>query len=163
MAARRVTDALLFLLAAAIPLSTTAMEGAVLALGVLTLLTAARRQSPVRATPLDGVLGLFYATLALSTVVSGHLREATGWARLWVVVTYFVVFWWLRDRRQTIRFVYVLDDESGAPGRPPRRTGCSSTPPAPTGTAPPSAGPSSFTPAKRAARAMRSWVSFATT
>src|SRR2546429_9437726 len=84
------------------------MEGAVLALGVLTLLTAARRQSPVRATPLDGVLGLFYATLALSTVVSGHLREATGWARLWVVVTYFVVFWWLRDRRQTIRFMYVL-------------------------------------------------------
>ena len=108
MAARRVTDALLFLLAAAIPLSTTAMEGAVLALGVLTLLTAARRQSPVRATPLDGVLGLFYATLALSTVVSGHLREATGWARLWVVLTYFVVFWWLRDRRQAIRFVYVL-------------------------------------------------------
>src|SRR5439155_281332 len=84
------------------------MEGAVLALGALTLFTAARRQSPVRATPLDGVLGLFYATLALSTVVSGHLREATGWARLWVVLTYFVVFWWLRDRRQTIRFVYVL-------------------------------------------------------
>ena len=80
MAARRVADALLFLLAAAIPLSTTAMEGAVLALGALTLFTAARRQSPVRATPLDGVLGLFYATLALSTVVSGHLREATGWA-----------------------------------------------------------------------------------
>ena len=101
-------DALLFLLAAAIPLSTTAMEGAVLALGVLTLFAAASGQTPVRATPLDGVLGLFYATLALSTVASGHLRDATGWERLWVVLTYFVVFWWLRDRRQTIRFVYAF-------------------------------------------------------
>ena len=101
-------DALLFLLAAAIPLSTTAMEGAVLALGALTLLAAARGQPPVRATPLDGVLGLFYATLALSTVASGHLRDATGWARLWVVLTYFVVFWWLRDPRQAVRVVAVL-------------------------------------------------------
>src|SRR5439155_1284549 len=61
-----------------------------------------------RATPLDGVLGLFYGTLAASTLVSGHPLEATGWARLWVVLTYFVVFWWLRDRRQAIRFVHVL-------------------------------------------------------
>ena len=108
MAARRLADALLLLLAASVPLSTTGMEAAVLALGGLTLLGAAGGWARVRATPLDGVLGLFYGTLAASTLVSGHPLEATGWARLWVVLTYFVVFWWLRDRRQAIRFVHVL-------------------------------------------------------
>ncbi len=108
MAARRLADALLLLLAASVPLSTTGMEAAVLALGGLTLLGAAGGRAPVRATPLDGVLGLFYGTLALSTLASGHPLEASGWARLWVVLTYFVVFWWLRDRRQAIRVVHVL-------------------------------------------------------
>src|SRR5207249_4343176 len=108
VAARRLADALLLLLAASVPLSTTGMEAAVLALGGLTLLGAAGGRAPVRATPLDGVLGLFYGTLALSTLASGHPLEASGWARLWVVLTYFVVFWWLRDRRQAIRVVHVL-------------------------------------------------------
>jgi len=106
--ARRLADALLLLLAASVPLSTTGMEGAVLALGGLTLLGAVGGRAPVRATPLDGVLGLFYGALALSTLASGHPLEAAGWARLWVVLTYFVVFWWLRDRSQAIRLVRVL-------------------------------------------------------
>src|SRR5437870_4735734 len=108
VAARRLADALLLLLAASVPLSTTGMEAAVLALGGLTLLGAGGGWAPVRPTPLDGVLGLFYGTLALSTLASGHPLEASGWARLWVVLTYFVVFWWLRDRRQAIRVVHVL-------------------------------------------------------
>ena len=108
MAARRLADALLFLLALSVPLSTTGMEAAVLGLGGLTLLDAVRGRAPVRATPLDAVLGLFYGTLALSTLASGHPLQAAGWMRLWVVLTYFVVFWWLRDRRQAVRLVQAL-------------------------------------------------------
>jgi len=105
---RRLADALLLLLAASVPLSTTGMEAAVLGLGGLTLFGAVGGRAPVRATPLDGVLGLFYGTLALSSVASGHPLQASGWARLWVVLTYFVVFWWLRDRSHAVRLVRVL-------------------------------------------------------
>jgi hypothetical protein len=105
---RRIADALLALLAASIPLSTTGMEGAVLALGGLTLLAGVRGAAPVRRTPLDSVLAIFYATLALSTLASGHPFAASGWQRLWVVLTFFVVAWWVRDRRHAARLATVV-------------------------------------------------------
>ncbi|HLK10441.1 MAG TPA: O-antigen ligase family protein [Candidatus Binatia bacterium] len=105
---RRIADALLALTAASIPLSTTGMEGGVLGLGGLTLLAAARGTAVVGRTPLDGVLAIFYATLALSTVASGHPLEATGWLRLWVVLTFFVVAWWVRDRRHAVRLAGIV-------------------------------------------------------
>jgi hypothetical protein len=105
---RRVADGLLMLIVATIPLSTTGMEAGVIGLGVLTLLGVARRWNVVRATPLDGALGLFYATLALSTLASLHPLEAVGWARLWVVLAYFTVFWWVRDRDHAVRLARAL-------------------------------------------------------
>jgi O-antigen ligase len=67
-----------------------------------------RRWGIVRRTPLDGVLALFYGTLALSTLLSGHPLEASGWLRLWVVLAYFSVFWWLRDRGHAVRVTRLL-------------------------------------------------------
>ena len=104
----RAADALLVGVAAAIPLSTTGMQVGVLALGALTVGALIARWPVVRATPLDGVLGLFYGVLACSTLASGHPFDAGGWHRLWVVVAYFVVFWWLRDRAQVVRLARIL-------------------------------------------------------
>jgi O-antigen ligase len=105
---RRVADALLVLTVAAIPLSTTGMESGVIGLGVLAALGVAFRWGAVRATPLDTALGVFYGTLALSTLASLHPLEAEGWARLWVVLAYYGVFWWIRDRTQAVRLARVL-------------------------------------------------------
>ena len=106
--ARRLADGLLVLTAAGIPLSTTGMEAGVIGLGGLTLAAVVAGWPVVRRTPLDGVLALFYATLALTTLASGRPLEAVGWARLWVVLTFFVVFWWLRDRTHGERLVRVV-------------------------------------------------------
>jgi hypothetical protein len=106
--ARRLADGLLILTAAGIPISTTGMQIGAIGLGALSVLAAVARWPVVRATPLDGALGLFYATLALSTLASGDPLGASGWARLWVVVTYFGVFWWLRDRSHAVRLIRVL-------------------------------------------------------
>jgi hypothetical protein len=106
--ARRLADVLLAFTAASISLSTTGMQVGILALGALSLVSLVRGWRVVRGTPLDGVLGLFFGILALSTLASGHPLEATGWSRAWVVLAYFVVFWWLRDRAHAVRFVRVL-------------------------------------------------------
>jgi len=106
--ARRAADALLMVTAAAVPLSTTGMEAALLGLAALTLFGALARWAVVRRTPLDGVLAILCTTLAVSTVASGHLFQATGWLSRWVVLAYFLTFWWLRDLRQGVRLVRVL-------------------------------------------------------
>ena len=100
---RRTADVLLGFTAASIPLSTTGMEAGVIALAGLATLAAVRGWGVVRRTPLDGVLLLFYATLALSTLASGRPLEASGWSRAWFVVAYFAVFWWLRDAAHAAR------------------------------------------------------------
>jgi hypothetical protein len=106
--ARRAADGLLVALAASLSLSMTGMQAAVLALGVLALAGVAGGWSVARRTPLDGALAVFFAALALSTLASGHPLQASGWSRPWVVLAYFAVFWWLRDRGQAVRFVRVL-------------------------------------------------------
>jgi O-antigen ligase len=103
--ARRTADVLLALVAASVPLSTTGMEAGVLALGALTAVGAVAGWGVVRRTPLDGALAIFFATLALSTLASGHPLEAVGWDGLWVVLAYFVVYWWLADRSHAVRVV----------------------------------------------------------
>src|SRR5207244_32938 len=98
LAARRAADALLAFTGVAIPLSTTGMEAGVLGLAALSVAALAGGWGVVRTTPLDGVLALFAGVLALSTLASGHPLQASGWIRLWIVLAYFVVFWWLRGR-----------------------------------------------------------------
>jgi O-antigen ligase len=107
-ATRRAADVLLGLLAVSIPLSTTGMEIGVAGLGALTVVAAVRGWPAVRRTPLDGVLALFYGVLAVSTLASGRPAEAVGWVHSWVVLTYFVVFWWLPDREGFARFVRLV-------------------------------------------------------
>jgi O-antigen ligase len=58
----------------------------------------------VRRTPLDGVLAFLFASLAVSTLASGRPWEAIGWMRMWVVLGYFGVYWWLDDRESAMRF-----------------------------------------------------------
>ena len=94
---RRAADALLVVTAIGIPLSTTGMEAGIIGLGALAALAAVRGWGVVRRTPLDPVLAVFYATLVVSTLASGHPLHAIGWLKAWVVLAYFAVFWWLRD------------------------------------------------------------------
>jgi len=105
---RRAADAALVFTAVSIPLSTTGMQVGVVGLIALALLGGRAGWSVVRPTPLDGALAIFFGALALSTVASGHPLQATGWQRPWVVVTYFGVFWWLRDRAHAARFARVV-------------------------------------------------------
>jgi hypothetical protein len=105
---RRAADALLALTAVSIPLSTTGMELGIGGLGVLTVVAALRGSSPVRRTPLDGVLAVFYAVLALSTLASGRPLAAIGWLHSWIVLAYFGVFWWLRDSDAAYRLVRLV-------------------------------------------------------
>jgi O-antigen ligase len=73
---------------------------------VLLALVASWQGTPVvRRTPLDFVLGVCAVTFALSTLASGRPFDAPGWTRLWIVITYFGVFWWLADARAAVRFV----------------------------------------------------------
>ena len=46
--------------------------------------------------------------LAVSTLASGRPLEADGWSRPWVVIGFYAVFWWLRDRAQARRFAMVM-------------------------------------------------------
>lgn len=102
--------------AASIPLSISGMEIGVIALGGLSLVAVAARWDVVRRTPLDGVLAIFYAVLALSTLASGHPLEAGGWRRLWVVLAYFVVSWWIRDRAHAARLARIAVVSAGLVG-----------------------------------------------
>jgi O-antigen ligase len=104
---RRAADAFLVLTAASIPLSTTGMEVGVIALGGLGIVAVLGGWRVVRRTPLDGVLAVFFGTLAVSTLASGHPLQGTGWARLWIVLAYFTVFWWLRDGAHAARLARV--------------------------------------------------------
>src|SRR5262249_5012746 len=81
-----------------IPLSTTGMEFGIAALGILALLSPLMGESIMGRTPLDGVLLFAAGIFALSSVASGHpLAASVGWLRLWIVVAYFGIFWWLPD------------------------------------------------------------------
>jgi len=101
---RRCADALLALTAVSLPLSITGMQLGVAGLAILAGVAWLMGWRVVERTPLDEVLALFFATLALSTLVSGAPLEAVGWRRPWVVVGYFGIFWWLRDRADARRF-----------------------------------------------------------
>ncbi len=106
--ARRVADALLAFTVVSIPLSTSGMQIGVLALAVLSVAGAVAGWGIVRRTPLDGLLALLAGVLALSTLASLDPFPANGWARLWIVVTYPVFMWWIRDRAQAVRLARLL-------------------------------------------------------
>src|SRR5438046_9508526 len=96
------------------------MEAGVLGLGALSVAALIGKWGVVRRTPLDGVLALFAGVLALSTLASGHPLEASGWARLWIALAYFVVFWWLRDAAHAARLarlIVVAGSAAAASGR----------------------------------------------
>ncbi len=107
-AARRAADLLLALMIASVPLSTTGMEAGMAALGLLAAVGAVRGWGIARRTPLDGVLAVFFATLAVSTLASGEPLDAIGWVHLWVVLAYFVVVWWVRDLGHAARLSRLL-------------------------------------------------------
>jgi O-antigen ligase len=116
---RRLADVLLAFTAASAPLSISGMEIGVGALAVLAAAGIGRSWSVMRRTPLDGVLGLFFGVLVLSTLAEGHVLKAEGWGRYWVALTYFVVFWWLRDRdhaRRLALWVVMAGGVAGAYG-----------------------------------------------
>jgi O-antigen ligase len=103
-AVRRLADALLALTAISLPLSITGMQIGIVGLVVLAGVAWLAGWQVVERTPLDEVLALFFVVLLISTLVSGAPLEAEGWRRPWVVIGYFGVFWWLRDRADARRF-----------------------------------------------------------
>jgi hypothetical protein len=92
-------------MAVSMPLSTSGMQIAAGALPGLAVLAWWWGMPLLRRTPLDGVLGLAAIVFAISTLASGHPLQAGGWARLWVVIGYFGVYWWLEDEHAVLRFV----------------------------------------------------------
>ena len=119
-AVRRLADALLACLALSTPLSISGMQIAMGTLGILALLGIPLRWGVVRRTPLDGVLALLFGVFAVSTVASGHPFRAVGWLRPpWLLSSYFVVSWWLRDRdhaRRMALFVVAAGAVAGGYG-----------------------------------------------
>ncbi len=113
---RRLADVLLAFTAASVPLSISGMEIGVGALAVLAAGGIGRSWNVIRRTPLDGVLGLFVGVLVLSTLAEGNVLKAEGWGRYWVVLTYFVVFWWLRDRDHARRLALWVVAAGGVAG-----------------------------------------------
>jgi putative inorganic carbon (hco3(-)) transporter len=113
---RRLADVLLAFTAASAPLSISGMQIGIVALAVLATAGVGRSWNVVRRTPLDGVLVLCGGVLALSTVASGSLLQANEWLRYWIVLTYFVVFWWLRDRDHARRLALVVVIAGGVAG-----------------------------------------------
>lgn len=107
-AVRRAADWLLVLTAASLPLSTTGMQLGAGLLFALALAGIPLGWGVVRRTPLDGALAIFFGVLALSTLASLRPHEALGWQRPWVVIGYFGVFWWLRDRAQAARLAWIV-------------------------------------------------------
>lgn len=100
---RRLADVVLAFTAVTIPLSISGMQigiGLLFGLALLAPLAGAR---VVRRTPLDVYLGLFLGVLALSTLASLRPQEAGGWSRMWVLIGYFGIYWWL-DRERAVRF-----------------------------------------------------------
>lgn len=101
---RQAATACLALTAWSIPLSTSGMQIGAAALFVLALVAWWRGIAVVRRTPLDPVLALMFGVFALSTLASGRPLQAEGWTKLWIVVTYYGVFWWLADAAAAVRF-----------------------------------------------------------
>jgi O-antigen ligase len=101
---RQAASACLALTAWSIPLSTSGMQIGAAGLFVLALVAWWRGMPVVRHTPLDGVLALMFGAFAVSTLASGRPLQADGWDRLWIVITYFGVFWWLADSAAAVRF-----------------------------------------------------------
>jgi O-antigen ligase len=114
--ARRVADGCLWFTAATIPLSTTGMQLGVAGLAVLSVASAIQGWGIVRRTPLDGVIGFFFACCAVSTLASGHPLEAIGWIKLWTTGSFFVVYWWLEGARGGNRFMRTLAVAGGVAG-----------------------------------------------
>src|SRR5262245_12839076 len=81
------------------------MQLGIAGLVVLAVVASLTGRPVVRRTPLDGVLALCAAAFALSTLLTGPGLHAPGWHRIWVVVGYFGVFWWLPDGDGAERFV----------------------------------------------------------
>jgi O-antigen ligase len=106
--ARRAADALLAFTLASIPLSTSGGQIGVVGLAALAVASVAGRWGVVRRSPLDGTLALFFGVLLLSTLASGDPLTARGWARCWIAVGYFGVFWWTRDRAHAARLARLL-------------------------------------------------------
>ena len=102
-AVERVADGLLVVTAASLTLSITGMQIGIGGLFGLALLAPLLGVRVVSWTPFDGPLALLGGTLLLSTLASGHPSEAAGWSRLWVVIGYFGVYWWLRDEARVAR------------------------------------------------------------
>lgn len=107
-AVRHLADALLAWTAASLPLSISGMQIGIGALFGLAVVARAAGWGVVRRTPLDGVLAVFAGVLALSTLASGSPWEAEGWLRVWVVIGYFGVYWWVTDRTRARRFARVV-------------------------------------------------------
>jgi len=107
-ALRRTANGVLALTVVSLPLSTSGMQIGIAGLGALALVAHSAGWPVLCRTPLDGALVVFFAALAVSTLVSGHPLEATGWSRLWVVVGYFGVYWWVTDRRHAQRLALLL-------------------------------------------------------
>lgn len=104
-------------MAASAPLSISGMQIGMGALGVLALVGIPLGWRVVRRTPLDGVLALFFGVCALSTLASGHPLEAAGWPRpLWLLSSYFVVSWWVRDRDHARRLAWLVVLAGGVAG-----------------------------------------------
>jgi O-antigen ligase len=101
---RQAATACLAFTAWSIPLSTSGMQIGAAALFVLALVAWWCGMPLVRRTPLDPLLALMFGVFALSTLASGRPLHAWGWTKLWVVVTYFGVYWWLDDAAAAVRF-----------------------------------------------------------
>ena len=106
--ARRAADALLALTVVSIPLSTSGMQVGVIGLAALSLVAAVAGWGVLRRTPLDGTLAVLFGVLALTTLASGDPFPARGWERLWIVVSYPVCMWWIRDRAHAVRLARLL-------------------------------------------------------
>jgi O-antigen ligase len=102
-AMRRAADALLVCTAASATLSITGMQIGIVGLFALAVLGRLAGVSVIRATPFDTPLALLGAVLLVSTLASGRPQEAAGYVRLWVVIGYFGVYWWLTDAERVAR------------------------------------------------------------
>ena len=105
---RKAANGCLLLTAASIPLSTSGMQIGIGALVLLALIARLTGRHVVRRTPLDLLLACVAIAFALSTLASDRPLNAPGWGRLWVVIGYFGIFWWLDDEEAVGRFVTTL-------------------------------------------------------
>jgi O-antigen ligase len=77
-------------------------------LALLGVVATALGHRVVRRTALDVPLALVAVAFLASTLASDRPFYAPGWGRLWVVIGYFGVHWWLDDEATIARFVRTL-------------------------------------------------------